>query len=187
MRRISKIEPVKPFLGILYHEKSALDEALQRIGNELNPVERLSDSFSFHETDYYEDEMGLDLLRTFAVLQNVIDPSEIKQYKRYCFDLESELARDGKRPINLDPGYINYYHLVLTSVKTLPHKIYLGDGVFAEIEMIYKNKQFQPMDWAYADYRKYTGVFLQFRKRYVEQMREEGHPTIPSPFGQVEK
>ena len=185
MRHVSKIEPVKPLLGILYRNQSTLDEALQRIGAELNPVDKLSDSYPFKETDYYEKEMGANLLRTFAILQKLIDPSEIKHYKHYCFHLESEFTHNGNRLINLDPGYINYYHLVLTSVKTLPHKLYLGEGVFAEIEMIYKNKQFQPMPWTYADYREYTEVFHDFRKRYAKQMREEGKPTIPSPFDAI--
>jgi hypothetical protein len=139
MRRISRLEPVKPFLGILYKDKSVLENVLNQIQKELNPIDQLSESYPFDQTHYYEKEMGSGLMRTFALLQQLIDPSEIKSYKHYCFDLELQHSCNGYRTINLDPGYLNYYQLVLTSVKALPHKLYLGDGVFGEIEMVYKD------------------------------------------------
>ena len=35
-----------------------------------------------------------------------------------------------KRPVNLDPGYIEQAKVILASTKNFYHRIYLGGGIF---------------------------------------------------------
>ena len=46
-----------------------------------------------------------------------------------------------KRPVNIDPGYINESRLILASTKDFSHRIYLRDGIYAEVTLNYRKRQ----------------------------------------------
>jgi hypothetical protein len=73
-------------------------------------------------------------------------------------ELEAEYAALGlhpePRPLNLDPGYITSAKLVLASTKDHAHRIYLGEGIYAELTLSYRRRAWQPMEWTYPDYRR---------------------------------
>ena len=58
------------------------------------------------------------------------------------------------RPLNLDPGYITAAKLVLASTKDHAHRIYLQDGIYAEVTLAYRHRAWQPLEWTYPDYRR---------------------------------
>ena len=64
------------------------------------------------------------------------------------------------RPLNLDPGYITQAKLVLATTKDRDHRIYLRDGIFAEITLNYTAKRWVHHRWSYPDYR--TGEVAEF-------------------------
>ena len=67
-----------------------------------------------------------------------------------------------RRMINLDPGVLTVDHLVLASHKSAGHRLYLGDGVYAELELWYVNGGFEPLPWTYLDYKtKEARVFFE--------------------------
>ena len=80
---------------------------------------------------------------------------------------------DGKRRINIDPGYLSLSKLVLLTTKDFSHRIYLGRGIYAEATLRYTNKTFQPFEWSYPDYRSddYVGFFNKVREGYARQSR----------------
>jgi hypothetical protein len=80
---------------------------------------------------------------------------ELKRMKRTAESLEAAFLYAGtnRRRINLDPGILTPEHLVLASHKCASHRVYLGDGVYAELELVYQNGDFQPLPWTYPDYR----------------------------------
>jgi hypothetical protein len=102
-------------------------------------------------------------------------------------DLEEELrplVGSVKRPVNLDPGYVENAKVVLASTKNFYHRIYLGRGIFAEVTMHFRNNTFQFFPWTYPDYqsREYQEFFLRVRHIYRSQLksmcllnREESH------------
>jgi hypothetical protein len=59
-----------------------------------------------------------------------------------------------ERPLNLDPGYITLAKLVLASTKDHAHRIYLSQGIYAEITLNYRAGSWQPLPWTYPDYRR---------------------------------
>ena len=59
-----------------------------------------------------------------------------------------------ERPLNLDPGYITDSKLVLASTKNHAHRIYLAEGIFAEITLRFQGGQWRPWEWTYPDYRR---------------------------------
>lgn len=73
------------------------------------------------------------------------------------------------RPLNLDPGYLTPAKLVLASTKDHAHRIYLRDGIFAEVTLVYRKGKWQPLEWTYPDYRRddYQQFFTRCRERLL--------------------
>jgi hypothetical protein len=59
-----------------------------------------------------------------------------------------------QRPINIDPGYLSLTKLVLASTKNREHRIYLREGIYAEVTLAYRDQAWQTMPWTYADYQR---------------------------------
>ncbi|MCP4534749.1 MAG: DUF4416 family protein, partial [Delftia sp.] len=57
------------------------------------------------------------------------------------------------RPINLDVGYVEPSKLVLASMKNFSHRIYLRDGVYAEVTLMFRKGLWEPLGWTFPDYR----------------------------------
>ena len=77
-----------------------------------------------------------------------------------------------KRPVNADPGYVEEAKIVLASTKNFPHRIYLGQGIFGEVELHFENNRYQFQPWTYPDYksREYQDFFLHVRQIYRAQL-----------------
>jgi Domain of unknown function (DUF4416) len=136
----------------------ALNWASERGEQAHGRVTLASDAFDFTETDYYAESMGSDLKKQFFAFEQLIDPSALVEIKRTTNALEAEYAALGRhsepRPLNLDPGYITLAKLVLASTKDHAHRLYLGQGIYAEITLAFRQKRWQPMEWTYPDYRR---------------------------------
>jgi hypothetical protein len=130
----------------------------RRCADHHGPVALTSDTFDFTETDYYTATMGSDLKKQFLVFERPIDPAMLPGIKRQTNDWEVEYAGFARhpepRPLNLDPGYITPAKLVLASTKDHAHRIYLRDGIYAEITLAYRQRHWQPLEWTYPDYRR---------------------------------
>jgi hypothetical protein len=123
--------------------------------------------------------MGPNLLRKFVGFEKLIRPKELASAKLFTNDLEEKISErfgSERRVINLDPGYITLAKLVLASTKDYSHRIYLGDGIFAEVTLYYSNKRFHAWPWTYPDYKTsdYCRFFERMRKLYIESLRKAG-------------
>jgi hypothetical protein len=118
----------------------------------------LSELFEFRESQYYESSMGLGLLKQFAILNSDYDPGRLAEDKIAANAWEKEACKEFSvhetRPLNIDPGYMTLTKLVLASTKNREHRIYLRDGVYAEVTLAFRDQQWQPMDWTYPDYQR---------------------------------
>ncbi len=136
----------------------ALAWGLPRAEAEFGPAAAVSDAFAFTETDYYAAEMGGDLKKQFWAFAAPIDPGRLAAIKLATNAWEAEYAglrlHPEPRPLNLDPGYLTLAKLVLASTKDHAHRIYLADGIYAEVTLAYRGGAWQPLDWTYPDYRR---------------------------------
>lgn len=125
-------------------------------------------------SDYYEEELGSPVTRTFFFFQNPVDPSTLADIKLGTNALEEELATDGKRNINLDPGYLTPYNVVLASTKNYSHRIALAKGIFAEVTLLFRDGAYRPHLFTYADYASeaYRMLFERARKSLRARQRE---------------
>jgi hypothetical protein len=121
--------------------------------------------------------MGDALQRKFIAFERLISPEALVRIKLAANARELTLSRaaavDAPRRINLDPGYLDATKLVLASTKDQAHRLYLSQGIYAEVTLLYHHKAFHPFIYTYEDYRwPETQAFLQkLRKHYLEQLR----------------
>ena len=120
------------------------------------------------------EEFGPGLQREFLSFEKLMDPGMLADVKLLTNALEQRWSLAGRRPINLDPGYISPEKLVLATTKNHGHRIYLGRGVYAEVTLAYRNKAYRPWPWTYPDYRSeaYLEIMQAIRRVYMGQLRE---------------
>ncbi len=175
MKTLLKQFPVKAIIGVLTAEPSMLSTVYQELSEHFGPIDYTSELLTFDSTDYYESEMGIDLKRQFISFEKLIDAGTLSDKKLLTNLVEQHYARKGtsQRRVNLDVGYVCLAKLVLASTKDHAHRIYLRDGIYAEMTLRYYHKTFQPWEWTYPDYRSptYIAIFNQIRTIYKEQIQ----------------
>ena len=176
MAAIRQFNPVKLFIGVLVSHSKLLPDVEQRLSGTFGPIDHRSPVIPFDFTDYYEPEMGDIIDRVFFSFERLIEADRLPEIKRQTNQLEEELApllQSVKRPVNLDPGYIEQAKVILASTKNFYHRIYLGRGIFGEVTMHFKNNTFQFFPWTYPDYQSkdYQEFFLKLRHIYRSELR----------------
>jgi hypothetical protein len=157
----------------------ALAWARQLLVEQWGPIARESDLFDFDQTDYYRDEMGSDLKKVIWAFESPADPGELASWKlqsnRWERSYQSPAGERVVRPLNLDPGYLSQAKLVLATTKDRDHRIYLGQGIFAECTLYFHKQQWQPRDWTYPDFcsAPYRSFLLDCRDYLRERSRQE--------------
>jgi len=150
--------PVLLILAVSSRYDEALAWTHAKVEDLFGTVVLASDAFDFTETDYYADTMGTDLKKQFLACERLIDPVQLAPIKCQTNRWEADYAALGRhpetRPLNVDPGYITRAKLVLASTKDHAHRIYLHEGIYAEITLAFRHHQWQPHDWTYPDYRR---------------------------------
>jgi hypothetical protein len=173
MGAISPPHPVLLLIAVSSRYNAALDWARERITEEFGPLGAVSPAFDFTETDYYTATMGSDLKKQFVVAREPVDPGRLPAIKRLTNKWEADYAAAAShpepRPLNLDPGNLTLAKLVLASTKDHAHRIYLADGIYAEVTLSYRGKQWHAFDWTYPDYRR--ADFQQFFTEARELLR----------------
>ncbi len=172
MSRIKKHPPVKLVIGLIYKDDDTFSRALSVLTRAFGVIDYESSVLSFGHTDYYQDEFGADLKRRFISFKKLIFPQQLARIKISTNKIESKLSARGKRSINIDPGYLELPKFVLATTKDFRHRVYLMDGIFAEITLYYQDKSFKFWEWTYPDYRsqEYIGIFNHLREIYKKQI-----------------
>ena len=150
--------PVLLVAAVFSRHADALSWTQARLEESYGPVEQSSPAFTFHQTDYYAALMGTDLRKQFLVFRDLIDPGRLAEIKLHTNALERELAESGRfheeRPVNIDPGYLTLGKFLLATTKDQGHRVYLRDGVFAEVTLRFQAGAYEPWPWTYSDYRE---------------------------------
>jgi len=173
--RIKKHRPVKLIIGFIFQNESGLDKAKGILKSRFGKIDFESQTLAFQHTNYYEAEFGKNLKRKFISFQNLIQPQNLPKIKIRTNIIEEKLSRGGLRSINIDPGYLDTAKLILASSKDYKHRIYLNEGIYAEITLFYQNKSFTPWEWTYPDYRSadYIAIFNHIRDIYAKQIKNK--------------
>jgi hypothetical protein len=166
--------PVKLIASLLTAEPELITETKEALVHKFGATEIESEIFPFDHTDYYEPEFGPNLQRQIVSFVRLIDPVQLPDIKLRTNELEWSTAEEGRRRVNIDPGYVSLGKLVLATTKDHAHRIYLGQGIYGEVTLTFQRGCFQPWPWTYPDYAssQYCALFDSIRKEYKRQLRE---------------
>ena len=164
-------DKAKLFIGIL-HKDTDISRFIELLTGRYGRISLETTSTPFTSSDYYKREMGNTIFRKFIAFTKLIEQDELISIKNYTNSIEKEYSEDGKRIINLDPGYILQSRIILASSKDFSHRIYLGNGIYGELTLLYRNNSFEILPWTYPDYRteKYHSFFHKVRAEYRKQI-----------------
>jgi len=152
------------------------DQAQQRWGE----IALKSEPFPLVETSYYDQEMGENQQKQFWAFHQLRSPEELPDWKIESNAWERQYADESgypeKRPLNLDPGYIAEAKLVLATTKDRNHRIYLRDGIYAEITLHFHQKMWKCWPWTYPDYQRpeYHEFFRKCRDFLRKSLQTQG-------------
>lgn len=172
---MGKAEPPRPakvVVGIITAEPEL--GALVAQSLPWGTIDRHSDRLNFTFSDYYQPEMGANLVRFWLSFDYFLIADQLAEMKITTNRIEQQFqnANRGRR-FNVDPGLVSAQNLILATSKPAAHRIYLRDGIFAEVTLVYRNQSFEPLAWTYPDYR--TPEALRFFLAERELVRRAGH------------
>jgi len=167
-------EPVKYFCGVLASDPVAWEWVRPRLTERLGPIEAETPWQPFPYTSYYDAQMGRPIERKFVSFELPGDPAELANLKTWTNELEAWARGEhpsARRVINLDPGWLNLQQVVLASTKPAGHRIYIGQGIYAELTLWFRDGRWTPLPWTYPDYREPATLayFTDLRRRYRAQ------------------
>jgi hypothetical protein len=168
-------EKVKLVASLFSGDLRIIEKAVELLSKKYGLIDYISSPLSFSYTDYYEKEFGSSLKRRFVAFERLIRPEFLPDIKLWTNMLETSLSLDGKRSVNIDPCYLSSAHLILATGKGYSHRPYLRDGIYADLTLIYQNREFHVLPWTYPDYaeRKTQEIFIRIRGKYLLQLRDE--------------
>lgn len=167
------VEPVIPFVAIITSDDAVLQWARAQIVERWGELAEISQPLAFEAGGHYAVEMGQGLRKSLVALAAAQDPAGLADWKTQTNAWErqavAEFPGPHVRPLNLDPGYITQAKLVLATVKDRDHRIYLREGIFAEVTLSYVAGRWVHHRWTYPDYR--SEVVFQFATRCRFRLR----------------
>ena len=176
MGQIHSHYPVLLVAAITSRHREAIEWAISQASQHWGAASLVSDLFDFQETGFYEKTMGSDLRKQLVAFQ-LVNPATLPDYKISSNQWEQQYAQDHShpetRPLNIDPGYITEAKLVLATTKDRDHRVYLRDGIYAEVTLHYQQNRWSESRWTYPDYRRsdFQSFFTDCRKHLRNQLK----------------
>ena len=168
-------KPARPFANFFYTDEAALAKAIDLLDGRLGPRCFTSEPEPFEISRYYEPEMGPGIMRRFAAWELMVDPAELVDIKLATWDMEQKLSADKPgRKVNIDPGLISEGHVLLATGKPVPHRPYMGRGVYVDLTLIYFKGSYKPLEWTYPDYAgdDIIEMMNSLRKKYMADLKK---------------
>lgn len=172
----------KLLVSVIYREERRFAEVLESIRSGYGEVEENSEAFPFDRTEYYGKEMGSPLYRRFVVMEALVPRDALADAKLRAETLEGDFSVEGKRTVNLDPGLLTEENFFLATGKNYSHRVYLRDGVFADLTLVYMKGEYRAMAWTYPDFAsdEIRGYLGKVRKALRAARKPgTGEPTCP--------
>lgn len=143
--------PATGIVAVLAGDSDLAAEAVAELAEPHGGVERRGPRVAFDHTDYYEVEMGSGLTRQLFSFRDPVAPDRLPDLKHAAWKIEQRHAREGRRRVNLDVGYLDATRVVLASFKPGPYKLYVGEQVWADLVLYYGDGRWQPLPWTFPD------------------------------------
>jgi hypothetical protein len=176
MGTVRQPKPAKYFVALLSSSPALLTAVETELAAILGEIDGRSEIIPWTVSTFYEKEMGAGLLRRFLSFLVLASPEHLVAVKLQTQQIEEQYRGRGSggRRVNLDPGYLDVYKVVLASTKNACQRIALHSGIYGEATLFYYNGGFHGLDYTYRDYLwSETLVFLtRLREAYLAQLKQ---------------
>lgn len=122
---------------------------------------------------YYAQEMGPPLTRFWSVVPVLQKREDLVTEKKRVLLLEDESLTESGRTLNIDVGMVTLENFILATRKPYAHRVYYGEGVYADLNFIYREKEFHHLPWTYPDYQAEKPYFLQVRQHLQKKLKKK--------------
>ncbi|WP_373500864.1 DUF4416 family protein [Desulfococcus sp.] len=165
--------PAKLVVGLVMKERSLIRPLTEILVSRFGPLDMVSAWMRFDFTSYYAAEMGSPLFRRMLTFKELIAQDRLPEIKTATNGIETGFAEAGRRRVNIDPGYLLLERFVLASGKNFTHRIYIGQGIYADLTLLFTRGGFETLPWTYPDYADpgMTAHLHQIRRRYTLDLK----------------
>jgi hypothetical protein len=185
MARIQHPPPGRLIASVIYSHIDAVADALTMLEKQFGRILGETCDIRCSSAHKYAEEMGEELQRRFFAFEKPVQRDSLPAIKSTCHKIEKQLGdriHDYTfRAANIDPGILTTENLAMASHRDYNHRIYLGRGVYAEIQLIYARGQYTRLPWTEPDFCHHEAIelFLRVRESF-ELISEECTPSPPS-------
>lgn len=176
MARVQQPDKCRQIISIIYSSMDALADSLKSLERKFGPVQYETLEIPCQRSEMYREEMGEGLQRRFFSFEKLVSRDSLAEAKKICHKIEPEFADriEGYdfRAVNIDPGILTTSNLVMTSHREFNHRIYLEDGIYAEITLIHANGGFRRLPWTHPDFCEAEAIEFFTRVRNSFELAE---------------
>ncbi|MDR3569172.1 MAG: DUF4416 family protein [Syntrophobacteraceae bacterium] len=169
--------PAKLVIRFLFTDSGVQLPVLEALASDFGPMDFLSSPGDFPYTTYYDVEMGPGIRRQTAAFLNLVGQGALPDIKLRTNEIETRFLQNGKRQVNIDPGILSLERLVLATGKNFIHRVYLREGIFADLTLIYREGAYRSLPWTYPDYRE--PEFLHYLEVLRKKLKYQMDGTFP--------
>lgn len=165
--------PVNPVVSMILARQDLGPVLVARLAEFFGPPDLVGPWWPFDTTTYYAPEMGPNLGRRLVAFLHLADPARLPAWKAVSHEVEHAFSLGGRRLANLDPGYVAKERVVLATGKNYSHRIYLDQGIYGDLTLIYRQGSFRALPWTYPDYAQgdLPALLGQVRQKYLWQLK----------------
>jgi hypothetical protein len=183
MARKQNPAPGKLVLSFIYSSLDGLADALRLVERRFGEAQFETIEIECECSESYHEEMGHKLTRRFFSFEKEYQRDYLPEIKNYCHKVEQKFADQvgdfGFRTVNIDPGILSLQNLVIGSHRDANHRIYLRDGVYGELTLVWSRGQFVRLPWTPPDF--YHNEAIDFFERVYQTfdiVDDSGHSSI---------
>jgi len=184
MARILKPPPGRLIFSVIYSSLDALADGLKALERKFGRVQFETVEIACSDQDTYREEMGDGLQRRLFSFEKLYSRDALPDIKGICHKIEPMFADTVGdfifRSVNIDPGILTPENLVMASHREYNNRLYLRDGVYAQIELIWANHQFCRLPWTNPDFCEGEAVEFFLRVRESFEMFKESRDSQPA-------
>ena len=162
-------EPTKCFIffSLIWNSKYLNEKEVLKIYPDF--IDTFSPAFN-PSLRYYSKEMGneSDLKRIIIFNSKTYTRESLVRFKLEAQELEVKFLNNyNQRIINIDPGLISLENMILSTSKNFSHRLYLGQKIFGNLELIFEEGRLKKLPWSYDDYASEEKIefFMWLRSR----------------------
>lgn len=153
MANLKNASKVKLIIGLMYSDEQICKQTIEKLKQQYGEFQQ-GPTINFDFTEYYQEETGKDLKKMYLAFTNLINREHLPEIKLSTNKIEQLLSINGKRRINIDPGYMTQHQVVLASVKEHPNRIFLSNNIYGQIVLVFCRNEWTAVEKTFADYQQ---------------------------------